>query len=202
MRLTKQAFGRTVLSAAAAMAVVALGVGLGGLTPELGLGAEGPTQTIDAGGLTFQAPAGWKSNPPSSSMRRAELKVAPVDGDKEPADLVVFAFAGDGGGVDANVQRWRSQFRDADGNQPRIESRTVKGKNVEVTRVETAGHYFPSPLPGRPKEPDRPHYHLLGAIVLTPTTGYFLKMIGPEKTMVAARDDFDQLIASLAATGR
>ena len=57
---------------------------------------------------------------------------------------MVFAFPGGAGTVEANVQRWRSQFKDADGNPPRIESKVVKGKNVDVTRVETAGHYFPS----------------------------------------------------------
>jgi hypothetical protein len=194
MRLTKQAFGRVSLGAAAIV------VGTIGLT--LGLGADAPPQTIDAGGLTFQAPAAWKANPPSSPMRRAELKVPPVEGDKEPAELVVFAFPGGAGTVEANVQRWQSQFKDADGNPPRIESRTVKGKNVDVTRVETAGHYFPSQFPGRPKEPDRPNYRLLGAIVETPTTGYFIKMVGPDKTMQAGRDAFDQMIASMAATGR
>jgi hypothetical protein len=179
---------------------VAIVLGVAGLA--IGLGADAPPQTIDAGGLTFQAPAAWKSNPPSSSMRRAELKVAPIGGDKEPAELVVFAFPGGAGTVEANVQRWRSQFKDADGNPPRIESKTVKGKNVEVTRVETSGHYFPSQFPGRPKEPDRPNYRLLGAIAQTPTTGYFIKMVGPDKTMQAVRGDFDQLIATMAAVAQ
>src|SRR5271165_3007996 len=131
-------------------------------------------------------------------MRRAQLKVEPVPGDEYPALLVVYAFPGGAGSVEANLKRWQGQFKDADGNPPRIESRTVKGKNVEVTRVETSGHYFPSPFPGRPKEPDRPNYRLLGAIAQTPTTGYFLKMIGPDKTMQAVRGEFDQLIASMS----
>jgi hypothetical protein len=184
-----------------------LGIGLGFvalvlLPLGLVLGADGPTQTIDAGGLTFEAPAAWKSGRPTSSMRRAELKVSPVEGDQDPAELVVFAFPGGAGTVEANVKRWQSQFKDADGNPPRIESKSVPGKNVTVTRVETAGHYFPSQFPGRPKEPDRPHYRLLGAIVQTSETGYFLKMVGPDKTMQAARADFDQMIASMSVTNK
>jgi hypothetical protein len=189
--MMKQGFGRVSLEAAAVV--------LGTIGLALGLGADAPPQTIDAGGLKFQAPAAWKANPPSSSMRRAELKVAPVEGDKEPAELVVFAFPGGAGTVEANVQRWRSQFKDTNGEPPRIESKTVKGKNVDVTRVETAGHYYPSQFPGRPKEPDRPNYRLLGAIVETPTTGYFIKMVGPDRTMLAARDAFDQMIATMTA---
>jgi hypothetical protein len=173
----------------------AIAVVLGGL----GLGADAPTQTIDAGGLTFQVPTAWKSSPPTSTMRRAELKVAPAEGDTEPAELVVFAFPGGAGSVEANIKRWQGQFKDEKGNPPRIDSKTVKGKNVDVTRVETAGHYFPMTFPGQPKQVDRPNYRLLGAIVQAGETAYFLKMVGPDKTMQAARPDFDQLIASVSA---
>jgi hypothetical protein len=176
-------------------------IGLGAVAVVLaGLAADEPSRTIDAGGLTFQAPASWKSSQPSSVMRRAVLKVEPVPGDDDPAELVVFAFPGGAGTVEANIKRWQSQFKDPDGNPPKIESKTVKGKNVEVTRVETSGHYFPSQLPGQPKQADKPNYRLLGAIVQSGTTGYFFKMTGPDKTMRAARAAFDELIASMKVT--
>lgn len=186
--------GAVAIAIAFAVAVVVGGLGL-----RPGYGADAPTRTIDAGGLTFEVPAAWKSNPPSSGMRRAELRIAPAEGDKEPAELVVFAFPGGAGTVEANVKRWQSQFKDAGGNPPPVESKTVKGKNVEVTRVETAGHYYPSQFPGQAKQSDQPNYRLLGAIAQTGTTGYFLKLVGPDKTVQAARPVFDQLIASMTA---
>ena len=109
----------------------------------LAVGADEPKKTIEAGGLTFKAPEAWKTIPTRSTMRVAQLQVEPKKGDDFPALLVVYAFPGGAGTVDANVKRWQSQFKDADGNPPKIESKTVKGKNVEVTRVETAGHYSP-----------------------------------------------------------
>jgi hypothetical protein len=163
----------------------------------LGLGADAPPQTIDAGGLTFQAPAAWKSTKPSSTMRRAQLKVDPVEGDTDPAELVVFAFPGNAGGVQANLQRWQDQFLDKDGKPPRIESKTVKGKNTDVVRAETAGRYVASKFPGSPEHYDKPDYRLLGAIVMTEDTGYFLRMLGPDRTMVAARPAFDELLGSI-----
>jgi hypothetical protein len=163
----------------------------------LGLGADAPPQTIDAGGLTFQAPAAWKSTKPSSTMRRAQLKVDPVEGDTDPAELVVFAFPGGAGGVEANLQRWQSQFRDKDGKPPKLESKTVKGKNVDVIRVELAGRYVAPKFPGSAEVYDKADYRLLGAIVTTEDTGYFLKMVGPDKTMVAARPAFDELLGSI-----
>lgn len=161
------------------------------------LGADQPTKTVNAGGLSFKAPESWISVPTKSPMRRAQLKVEPVAGDDYPAMLVVYAFPGGAGSVEANLKRWQSQFKDADGNPPKIESKTVKGKNIEVTRVETAGHYKPGAFPGMAPEPERDNARMLVAIVSTPKLSYYLKMIGPDKTMTALKPSFDVLIASL-----
>ncbi|MGD0040353.1 MAG: hypothetical protein ABSE84_08075, partial [Isosphaeraceae bacterium] len=131
------------------------------------------------------------SVPTSSPMRRAQLKVEPVPGDEYPALLVVYAFPGGAGSVEANVDRWRGQFKDADGKPPKIESKTVKGKNVEVTRVETAGHYKPGAIPGMAPEPERENARMLVAIVTTAKVGY------SDKTMTALKPSFDALISSL-----
>jgi hypothetical protein len=159
-------------------------------------GADDPKQTIDAKGLTFEAPASWKSNPPTKAMRRAELKVDPIEGDEYAAELVVFAFPGGAGTVEDNLKRWQRLFKDKDGNPPKIESKKVKGKNVEVTRAETSGHYYPAQF-GATKEPDRPDARLLGGIVMTDTTGYYIRMVGPDKTMKKLRGDFDDLLSSI-----
>ena len=105
------------------------------------IGADEPKQTIDAKGMTFEAPKSWKSSPPSSPMRRAQLKVEPIEGDDYPAELVVSAFKGSAGSVEDNLKRWQNFFKDEDGKTPEIESKKVKAKNTEVTRAETSGHY-------------------------------------------------------------
>ena len=159
------------------------------------VGADGPKQTIEARGLSFQAPASWKSSPPSSQMRLAQLKVDPIEGDDYPAEMVVTAFPGGAGSVEANLQRWQRMFKDKDGSAPRIESKTVKGKNVDVIRAETAGHYTP-PQFGRP-EPERADARLLGAIIMTEDVGYYIRMVGPNKTMTKLRPDFDELLTTI-----
>jgi hypothetical protein len=166
----------------------------------VGLGADEPKKNVDAGGLSFQAPESWKGIPTNSPMRRAQLKVDPGSGDDYPALLVVYAFPGGAGTVEANLKRWQGQFKDADGNPPKIESKTVKGKNTEVTRAETAGHYKPSPIPGVAPEPERDNARMFVAIVTTEKAGYFLKMVGPDKTMNAIRPAFDELISSIEVT--
>jgi hypothetical protein len=158
-------------------------------------GADGPKQTIEARGLSFQAPASWKSSPPTSSMRLAQLKVDPIEGDTYPAEMVVTAFPGGAGSVEANLQRWQRMFKDKDGNLPRIESKTVKGKNVEVVRAETSGHYTPAQF-GRP-EPERPDARFLGAIIMADDVSYYIRMVGPNKTMIKLRPDFDELLTTI-----
>jgi hypothetical protein len=161
------------------------------------VGADDPKRTIEARGLSFHAPESWKSVPTRSSMRVAQLKVEPVKGDEFAAELVVYAFPGGAGTVENNIKRWQSQFTGPDGNPPKIESKTVKGKNVDVTRVETSGRYKPSPLPNVAPEPERENARLLGAIVVTERVGYFLKMVGPDKTMGSIRPAFDELLSSI-----
>jgi hypothetical protein len=161
------------------------------------VGADEPPKTIDLGGLTFQAPAGWKLTTPTSAMRKAQFEIEPAKGDKTTTELAVFALPGGAGGIDANVERWRSQFKDKDGNTPKAEVTKVKGQNTDVTRVEISGHWFPPAFPGQPRLPDLPDARLLGAIVLTSETGYYLRMVGPEKTVASVRADFEKLATSI-----
>jgi hypothetical protein len=165
-------------------------------------GADEAKQTIDAGGLKFEAPKSWKSSPPTSQMRRAELKANPIAGDDYPAELVVFVFPGGAGSVDANLKRWQGLFKDKDGNPPEMQSKKVKGKNVEVTRAETHGDYHPARFPGRPPEPERPNARLLGAIVMGDDVSYYIRMVGPDKTMTKLRSDFDAMLSTIQLEGK
>jgi hypothetical protein len=155
-----------------------------------------PKQTIDAKGITFDAPKSWKSSPPTKQSRRAELKVEPIEGDDYSAELIVSVFSGAAGSVDANLTRWQNFFKDEDGKSPKIESKKVQAKNVEVTRAETSGHYYPASFGGA-KEPDRPGARLLGAIVTGEKNSYYIRMIGPDKTMKKLTKDFDEMIKSI-----
>ncbi len=179
-----------------ALAMASLTLGL------LAIAAEDSRQTIDAKGMKFEAPKSWKTEEPKSQMRRAQLKVDPLDGDEYPAELIVFAFPGGAGTVEANIKRWQNLFKDKEGNLPAIESKTVKGKNTDVTRVETSGDYHPAQFPGSRPEPERPGARLLGAIVMTDDVGYYIRMVGANKTMTKLRPDFDALLASIEVEGK
>jgi hypothetical protein len=164
------------------------------------LGADEATKTVDAGGLAFTVPAAWKSVPVSNAMQKEKLKIEPVKGDDDGAELIITALPGAAGGVDQNVARWEKTFKDKDGQQAKADVKKVKGQNVEVTRVEIAGHYTPANF-GGPKQPDKPNARLLGAIVITSSNGYFLRFIGSDKTVTASKADFDKMVGSMKADG-
>jgi hypothetical protein len=159
--------------------------------------ADEPPKTIKADDLSFKVPAEWKKETPKSSMRKAQLRVEPVKGDDEPAELTLFVFAGGAGGVDANIDRWEKQFVDADKKTPKAKIEKKKGVNVDVTRVEVSGRYVAATTPGAATKNDKPNYRLLGAIVETKDAGYFFKLTGPEKTVADASKAFDAMIESM-----
>lgn len=159
--------------------------------------AQDAPQSIKAGALSFKAPAAWKKEQPKSAMRQAQMKIEPVAGDSEPAELVVFAFPNGAGSVESNIDRWEKQFVDADRRTPKAKVEKRKGMNVDVTRVEIAGRFVASVMPGAAAKNDKADYRLLGAIVESKDTGYFFKLTGPDKTVAAASKGFDGLIESM-----
>ncbi|MFZ5470635.1 MAG: hypothetical protein ACOZIN_14475 [Myxococcota bacterium] len=152
-----------------------------------------------AGGLSWKAPAGWKTDGPRP-MRVATYKIAAAKGDPEEAELAVFYFGkGEGGAVDANLTRWYGQFVQPDGKPSDKAAKTEKKKvnGLAVTTVDLSGTYTASMGPMAPKT-NKAGYRLLGAIVEGPEGNVFFKLTGPAKTVAAAKADFDKLLGSLS----
>jgi hypothetical protein len=135
-------------------------------------------------------------------MRKAQYKIEAVKGDEAPTEMAVFALPGAAGGVEANVERWQSQFKDDAGNSPKAKVSKVKGQNTEVTLVEIAGHWYPPAFPGQPRQADVAGARFLGAIVLTGETGFYIRLVGPEKTVESARADYNKLVSSIKVAGK
>jgi hypothetical protein len=127
---------------------------------------------------------------------RAATYVAPAAArDKEPGECAVFYFgAGQGGGVDANIQRWLGQFEDGPATPARPKQQTIGG--LRVTTVEHSGTYLAG-APMAQAKTRKPGYRLIGAIVEAPQGSVFFKFTGPVKTVEAGRAAFDKMLQSL-----
>lgn len=147
------------------------------------------TEDVKIQDITLAVPNTWKQEEPSNRLRLAQFKLKPVEGDKDPTELVVSSFGGGGGGVDANLKRWIGQFE-------------PEGRKSKVTAGDCkTGKYYLSDLAGAYKKPIGPPiagktelvkgYRSVGVILQVADKGvYFLKLTGPEKTVDAALKDF------------
>ena len=131
-------------------------------------------------------------------MRAATYSIAPAAGDGSGAECVVNFFGpGQGGAIDANIDRWRGQVQGPDGAPApaKIDKRTVRG--VPITVIDSSGSYTGMGGPMAPSPKAVPGYRLLGAIVEGPGGNVFFKLTGPAKTVAAHQKNFEQLLLSI-----
>jgi len=157
------------------------------------LRAEDPA-TFPVGGLTFKRPADWTWVEVSSPMRKAQLSIPGAKG--ESAEVTFFYFgAGSGGDVQANAQRWVSQFRGNE-NAAKVESEEIAGKKVTIVSAE--GTYASGGMAGGPPATSHENYALLGAIIEDPEGNIFVKMTGPAALVKDSRKKFLDFLATAA----
>ncbi|RPI28730.1 MAG: hypothetical protein EHM61_04130 [Acidobacteria bacterium] len=160
-------------------------------------GGFNPGKTAD---LSYQAPAEWVPETPSSRMRRAQYRLPRTGSDAEDAEMVVFYFPGQGGSVQRNIDRWIGMFTRADGTSAseaaKTDKKTVNG--LEVTTVDVEGVYTNTGMgPMSGAAAPKPNYRMLAAIVETPGGPWFFKLTGPKETVGKWKPSFDQFVQTI-----
>ncbi len=140
-------------------------------------------------GIRWTAPSNWKSEG-ERPMRLATYQV-PEDG-----ECAVYYFGqGQGGSVEANIDRWKGQFQGSQ-DAPKVEKRTIHG--LKVTTLDVSGAYTGMGGPRAPHGPPKQGYRLLGAIVEGPQGSVFFKFAGPSKTVAQNQAAFEKMLSMLA----
>lgn len=150
-----------------------------------------------AAGVRWTAPASWKTEA-ARPMRAATYSIPLAAGDQGVAECVVNYFGpGQGGGVEANIDRWRGQVQGADGKPAtaKTDKRTVRG--IPITIIDASGTYTGMGGPMMAGAKPAAGYRLIGAIVEGPGGSVFFKLTGPAKTIAAQQKNFEQLLASI-----
>jgi hypothetical protein len=144
-------------------------------------------------GVKWTIPKRWTPGP-EKPMRVASYVVPATEGEGESADCAVSYFgAGQGGVVDANIDRWIGQFEN-----PVPSDKSVREVNgLKVTTVQINGTYLGMGGMMTGSSPKKENYRLVGAIVEGPGGMVFFKMTGPQKTVAGAEKEFDALVGSL-----
>ncbi len=159
--------------------------------------SSGPA-TTSAAGLRFEAPATWISEAPSSSMRLAQYRLPGLEGDPEDAELAVFYFGGQGGSVQANVDRWIGQFSNLDGSpvtDPRVSQRDAN--RVPLTIVDVRGTYHQSQGPMMAQTTAKENYRMLAVVAEGPAGPTFFKLTGPRPTVDHFEESFNSFLDTL-----
>jgi hypothetical protein len=135
--------------------------------------------------------------PGASSMRKATYHLPRSGADTEDPELAVFYFGpSQGGGVEANIERWVKQFGDVKPSAVRREDLDASGLRVHTVEIERGT--FSSGMPGGPT--GKSGFGLLGGIVEAPSGAYFFKVTGPSASVKAARPAFRKLLTSVKPT--
>ena len=145
-------------------------------------------------GIKWTVPSNWKVEA-ERPMRLATYTIPAAPGDSEAAECGVYYFGpGQGGSVQANMDRWIGQFEPKEAGKR--DQRTVHG--LKVTTVDVSGAYSGMAGPmAKTQAAPKPNYRLLGAIVEGPQGSVFFKFTGPARTVAQNQAAFEKLISSL-----
>ena len=164
----------------------------GGAAPR-GANARVPVvESASNPGLDWSVPPTWKNQGPTS-MRLATYV---VKGPKNTeAQCAVYYFgSGQGGSIEANLQRWQGEFKEA--AAPKLER--INATGVAITRIRADGTYMAHVgMMGEGSETEMPNWAMLGAIAEGPRGSVFFKMTGPVAVMDAASADFDRMLKTI-----
>jgi hypothetical protein len=145
----------------------------------------GPSGPAD---VTWEAPTSWQKADNPSPMRKATYKIPKAAGDAEDAEMSVSQA---GGSVDANIKRWAGQFEQPPA--PEVKKSERRAGDLKITVVEIHGTFLGGGMPGMAAAGPKKGWVMLAAIVETATPTFF-KLTGPEKTVMAAKADFEKMV--------
>lgn len=137
---------------------------------------------------TWVKPESWRVDPQGASFAMASFLAGPEDA-ATPTKITLTQLAGEGGGLMANVNRWRGQLGlDAVATiDEQTHAPVVLGDigGIVVDMTASAGAYGDDPL------------RTVGVIAFHAGEAWFVKMTGPASVVESARPAFDAFVASV-----
>jgi hypothetical protein len=153
--------------------------------------------------LKLAAPPGWVSKTPSSTMRIAEFTLPKTGSDTEDATVTVFFFGGQGGNVQANIDRWIGQIAQPDGRNSKDLAKTTSFQTtsgLKVTMLDVSGTYVAEVSPGSTEKFNKPGFRQVAAYIDTPGGPYFAKLLGPASTVAKWYDSYVAYLKTATAS--
>lgn len=151
---------------------------------------EAKTISFGEGHFEMTVPADWETVQPKVRIIDHEFSAPGKEKDATPGRATLM---GAGGGVDANIARWKGQFSKLTSDEVKDE----KIAGLKVHFIELKGDFKDQRGPFAPAEIKK-DYTVLGAIITTDKLGdYFLKFYGPAETIEQNKEKFTDMVKSL-----
>ena len=150
--------------------------------------------------LQFDAPVDWIELETDSPLRVAQFELPRASGDPEDAELVAYYFGGEGGTVEANLERWTNQMLQPDGRPSSdvVTTTIFEVAGMPITVLDVPGIFSAEVHPGSRMRYYKRGYRLKAAVVETPSGPYFFKLVGPGRTVDRWESGFNTLLASVS----
>ncbi|MDF1825510.1 MAG: hypothetical protein P1U68_12760 [Verrucomicrobiales bacterium] len=151
--------------------------------------AAGATPASTAPDLVYTTPEGWKEQA-GSMMRDVNLTF----GDNDEGECYVARLPGAGGGLLANVNRWRTQMGAEALTAEEVEALPKKPLFGQPATFMTVDGDF---SPGMGSTEVKKNHRLLGLILASEAGAVFVKMTGPKELVTENEAAFDVFTSSL-----
>lgn len=162
----------------------------GASAPAASAGGTSPGAGADASGLPqWTVPTGWQREG-ERPMRLATFSVPGEPGGKA-SDLSISTLGGDGGGMLANVNRWRGQLGLTPWGEDALqkEGQVVDVNGTKVTVVDLVGDKNPQGEARRTR--------ILAAVAVRGGASWFYKLTGDDAAVVRERENFMGFVRSI-----
>jgi hypothetical protein len=139
--------------------------------------------------ITYDAPPGWEEVPDRAGLGRIVFKIS--DGDKS-ADASITPLGGQGGGLLANVNRWRRE-------QLGLDKITEDQLAKESIMMEVGGRKATYVDLSSPEGPNR--RRILGVSLIGNDLSWFFKLAGPYDLVGKQKSAFEAFLKTVRFTG-
>jgi hypothetical protein len=157
--------------------------------------AADPDQ-LDVSGVKATLPAGWKKAT-LGQMQFAAFTLPKADGDSDEVKVLVFYTGENGMGPDKqNIERYRGMFKPPAGDNAKIDK--TKAGELKVTTIDVQGTYMAKARPADPTSPatEKPDYRMIAVIAEGKKGPFYVRFIGPAKSVEKNKKDFDEWLKS------
>lgn len=151
-----------------------------------------PAQAGTAGeDIVLTPPAEWVEQPARAMIARL-FSVPKAAGDENDGEVTVSSL-GAKVSLKMNIARWCGQFEIPQGDcLEKAQQRAVENTKYPTTIVELSGAYRGMNSQG----PAKPGYIMLAAEIVTPGKQWYIKFVGPEKTVRHWEQSFNDFVSS------